>query len=168
MTVAFFSGRARRAGVALGAVSAGLLVLAACDKPTPLATVTVGDDSWNSGASCYNDGKVIAEKDLLPCVKKKADNTVKVNTADEVHLGVEPDIADDSWVVIVDGQAMFDGPTKKTYRSVPGAQFFAPNPQTGQPAPTTRQVSFVRLHGDASGTDATFTGIWNFTFKKTS
>ncbi|HBF81590.1 MAG TPA: DUF2771 domain-containing protein, partial [Streptomyces sp.] len=44
MTVAFFSGKGRRIGVALGAVSAGLLVLSACDKPTPLATVTVGDN----------------------------------------------------------------------------------------------------------------------------
>ncbi|MET8656266.1 DUF2771 domain-containing protein, partial [Streptomyces griseus] len=30
MTVAFFSGKGRRIGVALGAVSAGLLVLSAC------------------------------------------------------------------------------------------------------------------------------------------
>ncbi len=162
MTVAFFSGRGRRAGVALGAVSAGLLVLAACDKPTPLATVTVGDDSWNSGANCYNDGNAIAQKDLLNCVKRKAENTVKVNSTDEVHLGVEPSIADHSWAVIVDGTPVFDEPTKKTYRTMTAAAFFAPDPQTGQPAPKTRQVSFLKIDGKS------FSGVWNFTFEKTS
>ena len=59
MTVPFFSGKSRRIGVALGAVSAGLLVLSACDKPTPLATVTVGDNSVHTEASCYNDGNAL-------------------------------------------------------------------------------------------------------------
>ncbi|MGW3730118.1 DUF2771 domain-containing protein, partial [Streptomyces sp. NPDC000851] len=37
--------RRRRAVAAAGAVSAGLLVLSACDKPSPMSTITVGSSS---------------------------------------------------------------------------------------------------------------------------
>ena len=56
MTTLHSRSRRRRVVAAAGAVSAGLLVLSACDKPSPIATITVGTNSVNSEATCYNDG----------------------------------------------------------------------------------------------------------------
>ncbi|MEU3184546.1 DUF2771 domain-containing protein [Streptomyces sp. NPDC006923] len=159
MTVAFFSGRARRAGVALGAVSAGLLVLAACDKPTPLATVTVGGDSINTEASCYDDGKAIPETDIQPCLNKKADKTIEIGMDDKVRFGVDPEIADNGWTLFINGQQAEQEPYKKTYRTIPGNAFFTS--QTGETTSDT-QVSIVETSGKK------LTGIWHFEFKKSS
>ncbi|MFB7272803.1 DUF2771 domain-containing protein [Streptomyces sp. NPDC056244] len=159
MTVAFFSGRARRAGVALGAVSAGLLVLAACDKPTPLATVTVGDNSVNTEAACYNDGGAIKPADIQPCLNKKAEKTVEVAMDDQVHFGVDPVIAEHGWTLFIDGQQAEQEPYKKTYRTIPGSAFFSS--QTGETTNAT-QVSIVETSGKE------LIGIWQFEFKKTS
>ncbi|MFD7894040.1 DUF2771 domain-containing protein [Streptomyces sp. NPDC059743] len=159
MTVAFFSGRARRAGVVLGAVSAGLLVLAACDKPTPLATVTIGDNSVNTEAACYNDGKAIKQTEIQPCLNKKPEKTVEVSMDDQVHFGVDPTIAEHGWTLFIDGQQAEQEPYKKTYRTIPGSAFFSS--QTGEPTSAT-QVSIV----EASGKE--LIGIWQFEFKKAS
>ncbi|MFD5111021.1 DUF2771 domain-containing protein [Streptomyces sp. NPDC058391] len=159
MTVAFFSGKARRAGVALGAVSAGLLVLAACDKPTPLATVTVGDNSVNTEATCYNDGKAISESDIQPCLNKKADKTIDVAMDDKIRFGVDPEIAEHGWTLFINGQQAEQEPYKKTYRTIPGSAFFTS--QTGETTKDT-QVSIVETDGKK------LTGIWHFEFKKTS
>lgn len=159
MTVAFFSGRCRRAGVALGAVSAGLLVLAACDKPTPLATVTVGDNSINTEADCYNDGQAIQTADIQPCLNKKAEKVVEVSMGDQVHFGVDPGIAEHGWTLFINGQQAEQEPYKKTYRTVPGSAFFST--QTGETTNDT-QVSIVETSGK------TLTGIWHFEFKKIS
>ncbi|MDX3853836.1 DUF2771 domain-containing protein [Streptomyces sp. AK02-01A] len=159
MTVAFFSGRARRAGVALGAVSAGLLVLAACDKPTPLATVTVGGDSINTEASCYDDGKAIPETDIQSCLNKKADKTIEIGMDDKVRFGVDPEIADNGWTLFINGQQAEQEPYKKTYRTIPGNAFFTS--QTGETTSDT-QVSIVETSGKK------LTGIWHFEFKKSS
>ncbi|MER5278332.1 DUF2771 domain-containing protein [Streptomyces sp. NPDC002809] len=158
MTVAFFSGKGRRIGVALGAVSAGLLVLSACDKPTPLATVTVGDNSVSSEASCYNDGKALKESEIQGCLNKKAEKTVKVAMDDKVHFGVDPEIADNGWTIFINGQQAEQEPNKKTYRTIPGSAFFAS--QTGETTNST-QISIVETKGKQ------LTGIWHFQFKKT-
>ncbi|GHF69596.1 MULTISPECIES: hypothetical protein [Streptomyces] len=157
MTVAFFSGKGRRIGVALGAVSAGLLVLSACDKPTPLATVTVGTDSVNTEAACYNDGEAIKESLIQGCLNKKADKTIKVSMDDQVRFGVDPEIAENGWTLFINGQQAEQEPFKKTYRTIPGNAFFAS--QTGQPADKTN-ISIVETKGKK------LTGIWQFEFKK--
>ncbi|MFJ1900873.1 MULTISPECIES: DUF2771 domain-containing protein [unclassified Streptomyces] len=160
MTVAFFSGKGRRIGVALGAVSAGLLVLSACDKPTPLATVTVGDNSVNTEASCYNDGKALKEADIKGCLNKKADKTVKVAMDDKVHFGVDPSVSDNGWTLFINGQQAEQEPYKKTYRSIPGSAFFAS--QTGEATADKTQISIVETKGKE------LLGIWHFELKKTS
>ncbi|ARF74271.1 DUF2771 domain-containing protein [Kitasatospora albolonga] len=156
MTVAFFSGKGRRIGVALGAVSAGLLVLSACDKPTPLATVTVGTASVNTEAACYNDGDPIKESLIQGCLNKKADKVVEVAMDDQVRFGVDPEIAENGWTLFINGQQAEPEPFKKTYRTIPGSAFFAS--QTGEPSSKTN-VSIVE-------TDGKLTGIWQFEFKK--
>ncbi|MFB7306701.1 DUF2771 domain-containing protein [Streptomyces sp. NPDC056192] len=159
MTVAFFSGKGRRIGVALGAVSAGLLVLSACDKPTPLATVTVGDTSVTTEASCYNDGDALKDSQIQTCLNKKAEKSVEVAMDDKVRFGVDPEIADNGWTLFINGQQAEQEPYKRTYRSVPGSAFFSS--QTGGTTNKT-QVSIVETKGKK------LTGIWHFELKKTS
>ncbi|MFD0021055.1 DUF2771 domain-containing protein [Streptomyces sp. NPDC058382] len=159
MTVAFFSGKGRRIGVALGAVSAGLLVLSACDKPTPLATVTVGDNSVNTEASCYNDGNALKESDIQGCLNKKAEKTVKVAMDDKVRFGVDPGVADNGWTLFINGQQAEQEPYKKTYRSIPGSAFFSS--QSGEATASKTQISIVETKGKK------LTGIWHFELKKT-
>ncbi|MFE0201307.1 DUF2771 domain-containing protein, partial [[Kitasatospora] papulosa] len=91
MTVAFLSGKRRRAAAALGAVSAGLLVLSACDKPTPLATVTVGTTSVHTEAACYNDGRAIKESQIQDCLNEKAEKSITVAPDDKIRFGVDPE-----------------------------------------------------------------------------
>ncbi|GAA2468711.1 MULTISPECIES: hypothetical protein [Streptomyces] len=159
MTVAFFSGRARRAGVALGAVSAGLLVLSACDKPTPLATVTVGSDSVNAEATCYNDGKAIKESQIQSCLNKKAEKTITVSADDRIRFGVDPEVAENGWTLFIGGQQAEQEPYKKTYRSIPASAFLSS--QTGETS-NTAQISIVETSGKK------LTGIWHFQLKKES
>ncbi|WP_326605107.1 DUF2771 domain-containing protein [Streptomyces sp. NBC_01799] len=158
MTVAFFSGKGRRIGVALGAVSAGLLVLSACDKPTPLATVTVGDTSVTTEASCYNDGDALKDSQIKTCLNKKAEKSVKVAMDDKVRFGVDPEVADKGWTLFINGQQAEQEPYKKTYRSIPGSAFFSS--QTGETTNKT-QISIVETDGKK------LTGIWHFELKKT-
>lgn len=160
MTVAFFSGKGRRIGVALGAVSAGLLVLSACDKPTPLATVTVGDNSVHTEAACYNDGDALKESEIQDCLNKKAEKTVKVAMDDKVRFGVDPEIAENGWTLFINGQQAEQEPFKKTYRTIPGSAFFAS--QTGEPTADETQISVVETKGKK------LTGVWQFELKKTS
>ncbi|MFD5060619.1 DUF2771 domain-containing protein [Streptomyces sp. NPDC058394] len=158
MTVAFFSGKGRRIGVALGAVSAGLLVLSACDKPTPLATVTVGDTSVTTEASCYNDGDALKDSQIKTCLNKKAEKSVEVAMDDKVRFGVDPEIADKGWTLFINGQQAEQEPYKRTYRSIPGSAFFSS--QTGETTNKT-QISIVETDGKK------LTGIWHFELKKT-
>lgn len=163
MTVALLSGKARRTATVIGAVSAGLLVLSACDKPTPLATVTVGTESVHTEAACYNDGSPIKESLLQDCLNKKAEKTVKVANDDKVRFGVDPEIADKGWTLFINGQQAEPEPFKKTYRTVPGNAFFAQQQQQpGAPAADEAQVSVVETKGKK------LTGIWHFKLEKTS
>ncbi|WP_370414216.1 DUF2771 domain-containing protein [Streptomyces fradiae] len=157
MTVAFLTRKRRRAAVALGAVSAGLLVLSACDKPTPVATVTVGSKSVNSEAACYNDGDPIAEKQIAACLNKKSEHSISVDPSDKVRFGVDPDIADNGWTIFLGGQAAEPEPFKKTYRTIPASAFFST--QTGEETNQT-QVTIVENTGKS------VTGIWHFELKK--
>ncbi|MFI8963879.1 DUF2771 domain-containing protein [Streptomyces sp. NPDC053493] len=159
MTVAFTSRKRRRAVVALGAVSAGLLVLSACDKPTPRATVTVGSDSVSSEAACYNGGDALDQKQITSCLNKKAEKTISVDPSDKVRFGVDPEVADNGWTIFLNGQNAEPEPFKKTYRSIPASAFFAS--QTGESTDKTT-VTLVETK------DKEVKGIWSFELKKQS
>ncbi|KPI13068.1 hypothetical protein OK074_8869 [Actinobacteria bacterium OK074] len=148
--------RRRRAVAVAGAVSAGLLTLSACDKPTPLSTITVGTHSVNSEASCYDDGKALNTASLTTCLKDGSIKSIKVDPDDTVRFGVDPKIADKGWTILMNGQALTDS-SKKTYRTIPGSVFF--NTQYGATGNTTR-VSIQE-----GGTTST-SGLWSFTLKK--
>ncbi|AVH58053.1 MULTISPECIES: DUF2771 domain-containing protein [Streptomyces] len=150
-----FSGRRRRAVAALGAVSAGLLVLSACDKPTPVATITVGDNSVSSETDCYNDGEEVKAADLAKCLKSKDIESIKVDPDETVRFGVDPAIADEGWTILMNGQPLTDS-SKKTYRTIPGSVFF--NAQYGASGDST-------LVSIKEG-EKTVTGLWSFKLKK--
>ncbi|MEU9922471.1 DUF2771 domain-containing protein [Streptomyces griseoluteus] len=150
--------RRRRALAAAGAVSAGLLVLSACDKPTPVSTVTVGDNSVSSEALCYNGDKTLTAKSLAECAKKAADEkTITVDPAgDTVRVGVDPKIADAGWVLLVNGR-QFTDVSKKTYSTIPGSAFF--NAQYGTQG-NTNTLSIQM------GTGSSAKGLWSYKLKK--
>lgn len=143
---------------AVGALGAGLLVLTACNKPTPLATVTVGRDTVNSEASCHKDGKALAASSLEGCLKDKKAKSIKVDPDETVRFGVDPEIADKGWTILMNGQPLTDA-SKKTYRTVPGSVFF--NQQYGATGGSTT-VTILE------GQDSKAYGLWSFKLKKDS
>ncbi|MFF5802689.1 DUF2771 domain-containing protein [Streptomyces sp. NPDC012746] len=160
MTAQLFSGRGRRSVAALGAVSAGLLLLSACDKPTPLATVTVGTSSVSAEAACRGDGKELSMEKLQECFTEHTGaKTIKYGRGDTLRLGVEPEIVEDGskWQAVLDGNPITE-PSSNTYRSFPGADLFATGGQ-GE-APSSKKLSFVQVSEDGKPQ-----AVWNFTVK---
>ncbi|MEU6552983.1 DUF2771 domain-containing protein [Streptomyces sp. NPDC046915] len=149
--------RRRRAVAAAGAVSAGLLLLSACDKPTPMSTITVGTSSVNSEATCYNDGDALDTASLTKCLKDTDLKSIKVDPDETVRFGVDPKIADNGWTILMNGQPLTDS-SKKTYRTIPGSVFF--NAQYGAQGNST-------LVSIKEG-EKTVTGLWSFKLKKDS
>ncbi|MCX5198674.1 DUF2771 domain-containing protein [Streptomyces sp. NBC_00249] len=161
MTAPLFPGRARRSVAALGAVSAGLLLLSACDKPTPLATVTVGSSSVSSEADCRPEGgKDLAMDRLQECLTGLKDaKTIDYARGDTLRLGVEPEIVEDGkkWQAVLDGQPITE-PSANTYRSFQGADVFATGGQ-GE-APASKMLGFVQV-----GEDGKPLAVWSFKLK---
>ncbi len=120
-----------------------------------MATITVGDNSVHSEATCYNDGKAIKTADLLKCLK--SDKSIKVDPDETVRFGVDPDIADKGWTILMNGQPLTDSSTK-TYRAIPGSVFF--NAQYGASGNST-WVSVKQGEKDV-------TGMWTFKLQKAS
>ncbi|MFF5158906.1 DUF2771 domain-containing protein [Streptomyces sp. NPDC000348] len=147
--------RRRRAVAAVGAVSAGLLVLAACDKPTSMATITVGSDSVSAEATCGGEGEALNTKTLNECLKDKGIDEISVDPTETVRFGVDPDIADKGWTILMNGQPLVES-SKKTYQAIPGSVFF--NAQYGAQGDST----LVSIKEGESET----TGLWSFRLKK--
>ncbi|WP_175408598.1 DUF2771 domain-containing protein [Streptomyces sp. TRM64462] len=160
MTVAFLSGRARRAGVALGAVSAGLLALSACDKPTPIATVTVGTESVHTEATsgCY-DADGLKQSKAQECLQKTGGKVVEVSLDDRIRFGVDPEIAENGWTLFINGEPAEPEPYKKTYRSISASAFFAGQAGGG---PESLRIAVVETHEKTKKP----VGIWHFELKK--
>ncbi|MGW0822116.1 DUF2771 domain-containing protein [Streptomyces sp. NPDC002845] len=149
--------RRRRAVATIGVVSAGLLVLSACDKPTPMATLTVGSNSVSSETDCYNDGKTVETDKISKCLQAKDMKSIEVDPDETVRFGVDPEIADEGWTILMNGQPLTDSSTK-TYRTIPGSVFF--NAQYGAQGDTT-VVSIREGENEV-------TGLWSFKLKKDS
>ncbi|MEU9102488.1 DUF2771 domain-containing protein [Streptomyces sp. NPDC048361] len=163
MTVAFTSGRTRRAGFALAAASAGLLVLSACDKPTPLATVTVGTNSVNTEASCRNDGKPLAESKLTSCLSGVKDaKSIDYAPGSTLRLGVDPKVVENGskWIALLDGSPITEA-SSQTYRSFPNADVFSTGGQGA--APKEKKVSIIQVNKDNKPES-----VWSFTLKRTN
>ncbi|MGP3999021.1 hypothetical protein [Streptomyces sp. 8N706] len=157
--------RTARTAAAAGAVTLGLLALSACEKPTPLATVTVGSDTVSSEAACYTDGKKLSEKDLRDCISAKSGKKLTVSEGERIRIGVDPEVADSGWAMVVNGQGTMTEASKDTYRSFDYDEIFAPTqtPTGGGAAPKTAQVAIIEV--DESGQAK---GAWLFTLKRNS
>ncbi|MGY5128548.1 hypothetical protein [Streptomyces nigrescens] len=165
MTAALISwGKGRRAAAAIGAVSLGLITLSACEKPTALATVTVGSSTVTAEATpgCDGDGKVLSKKDISGCLTKKGGKTITVRPGEKVRVGVEPDVAKSGWIVIGAGPVMRE-PSKGTYRSFDAESLFMQqNPQTGQTTYSKDVTLQVAELGAGEGPKT----MWHFTLKQ--
>jgi hypothetical protein len=155
MTSLHSAGRRRRVVAAVGAVSAGLLVLSACDKPSPVATVTVGSESVHSEASCYAHGEEIKPDELTSCLSDKNVPTIKVDQDETVRFGVDPEIAESRWVILMNGKPLV-ADSERTYRTIPGSIFFSP--QYGAQGKSTT-IAIQALDPDDK---AKTTGLWTF------
>jgi hypothetical protein len=152
--------RRRRAVAAAGAVSAGLLVLSACDKPTPLATITVGRASVSEEATCGGEGDALKATDLNSCLQDTGIKSIKVDPDETVRIGVDPEIADKRWTILMNGQPL-TGASDKTYRSIPANVFF--NIQYGAQGDST--LVSIKV-GDGQKDSQAVTGLWSFKLEK--
>ncbi|MGW0927138.1 DUF2771 domain-containing protein [Streptomyces sp. NPDC002644] len=160
MTSLHSAARRRRAVAAVGAVSAGLLVLTACgDKPSPVATVTVGSDSVHSEASCFDHGKEIKQEELTTCLQDKDVRTLRVDQDETVRFGVDPEIAESRWVILMNGRPLVED-SGRTYRTIPASVFFSS--QYGAQGNATT-VAIQSLDPDDK---AKTTGLWTFRLQR--
>ncbi|MDT0378469.1 DUF2771 domain-containing protein [Streptomyces sp. RKND-216] len=156
MSYAFsVSRRGLRTAAALGAATLGLLVTTACEKPTPLMTVTVGSETVTTEAACYaEDGKALSRDEGFACLKQKPDATIGVRQGDRVHVGVEPEMADAGWVVFANQRPMSAEELTSTYQTFDAEQWFQPQPGQGS-APDEVTLSVATLGEDE------LEGVWN-------
>ncbi|UUU33029.1 hypothetical protein JIX56_25905 [Streptomyces sp. CA-210063] len=147
------SQRSRRAAATLGAVSAGLLVLSACDEPTPMATVTIGTDSISSEAECYRTLDAAQAKE---CAQEKPSESIELPEGEVLRIGVDPEVADTGWALWINGEQATSNTFKKTYFSFEDAALFATQP--GQTAAKSLTISVVEQN--EAGSD--IKGVWNF------
>ncbi|MET9699035.1 DUF2771 domain-containing protein [Streptomyces sp. NPDC006529] len=168
MTAPLSSGRARRSVAALGAVSAGLLVLSACDKPTPLATVTVGSSSVSAQATCKlkDSEKELSDARVQECLEdsKGAKNAQSIDytAGDTLRLGVEPEVVEGGkkWLAAVGTQRLGDL-TSNTYQSFPGLNPFSTGGQGAPAAPVDAQpIHIIELSENGKPTS-----VWTFNLK---
>ncbi|WBB58577.1 hypothetical protein O7599_23480 [Streptomyces sp. WMMC500] len=155
--------RGRRAAVALGAVVLPALALSGCEKPTPLAQITVGDRTASAEAQCYDDGENIPEAEIETCVSERAESSITADVGDRVRIGVEPDIADDGWVLFVDGRLVKPQPSKHTYVTYLGEQFFSAQSQPGQIPELNDKAKIGIVEIDDEGN---YKGAWSFDLKR--
>ncbi|MCT2592733.1 DUF2771 domain-containing protein [Streptomyces sp. N2-109] len=157
------SRRGLRTATAIGAVTLGLTALTACEKPTPLATVTVGTTTVTTEADCYEDGKALKEAEAKECTDEEPEKSINLGEGDTLRVGVEPDMAETGWMVFSDREALVPESTKKTYHSFPGdALFQQQDPNTGQPTAPKKSAKISIILTE----DGEFKGVWSVTVKR--
>ncbi|MFC0600039.1 hypothetical protein [Streptomyces palmae] len=164
MTAALFSrGKASRAAAAACAVTLGLVALTACDKPTPLATVTVGSTTKTAEATkgCFDEDKKLSQSKLKECLNKDTGKTIKVQPGQRVGIGVDPKIAEYGWIAATASSPLMGKPSKETYRSFDGESLFVQKNPLGQ-AETVPEVNLAVVQIDENGGAK---GVWHFKLK---
>lgn len=157
--------RGARTVAALGAAALGLLVTTGCGltKPTPLATVTVGSETVTTEAACFEtENEPLKPEEGLACLDKKAGATLTVAQGDRVHLGVEPEMAEQGWVYFVNQRPMSAEELGSTYQTFQTDGWFQPQPgPNGQPK-TPDKVTLSVATLDKNQLNA----VWNITLKR--
>ncbi|MGW0731313.1 DUF2771 domain-containing protein [Streptomyces sp. NPDC002851] len=162
MTSLRMTAKGRRTAAALGVASAGLLVLTACgEKPTPLATVTIGTSTVSAEASCEPEGdaKALSQNQLQKCLQSAKSTSVNYAAGDTLRLGVEPEVVEGGkkWIAALDGNPITE-PSNKTYRSFPNQDVFATGGQ-GE-VQKSKKVNIIQVN--ESGTPS---AVWSFKLK---
>jgi hypothetical protein len=153
----------RRAATTLGAISLGLVALTSCDKPTPLATVTVGTRSVTAEAfndKCYAGGNKLPTAIFRACLEATAKHHITVGAGDKVRIGVDPAIAKNGWLLAVGDKLVTPDLLKdKTYWTLDSSSLFTEqDPQTGATTPLKNVTLNIVESTDTSGEQTL--GFW--------
>lgn len=157
----------RRRAAAIGVVSLGLVALSACEKPTPLATVTVGDKTvtTEANAKCYSDGNNLTSAAFTACLNKvKPTKTITVQAGDQVRIGVDPKVADKGWLVAAGLSQKTDVLTGKTYWSLGEKDSLFTDASTG----TSADSVTLNIIETAGKNAKNYLGVWKVKLVKKS
>ncbi|CAM5705147.1 hypothetical protein STENM327S_08436 [Streptomyces tendae] len=94
------------------------------------------------------------------CLQDKDAKSITVDQDETVRFGVDPDVADKHWTILMNGQQLVED-SDKTYRTVPGSVFF--NAQYGAQGNSTNVAVAAR---DGKDDSQNITGVWVFKLKK--
>ncbi|MQY13027.1 hypothetical protein SRB5_31670 [Streptomyces sp. RB5] len=156
-------GMGRRAAAAVGVASLSVAFLAACDKPTPVAQLTVGSTTVTSEATCYEDGDTIPRAEVIRCLSEKSGKSISMNELDQLRIGVDSEVADTGWFLFVNGQQLYPEAIKKTYFQWKGENLLY-DQQAGGFADKA-QVQIVQAAQDSEQLKDV-KGLWHFTVKR--
>lgn len=152
----------RRAATAIGVISLGLVALTACEKPTPLATVTVGTRSVTAEAvdKCYANGKKLPAEIFTQCLSVEPKHHITVGLGDKVRIGVDPKLAKKGWLLASGKQLLTPEPlTDKTYWTLDSSTLFTQqDPTTGQTTTVPSVTLNIVQSSDTTG-GQTY-GVW--------
>ncbi|RKN41717.1 DUF2771 domain-containing protein [Streptomyces hoynatensis] len=112
--------RAIRTTIALGAVSAGLAALTGCEKPSPSAHFTLHSNTTSRAASddCYGHGEALSADQALDCADDdEGIPSFGTTQGDTFRVGVDPKVADNGWLLFVNGLLYDPEPFTTTYHS---------------------------------------------------
>ncbi|MCZ7414890.1 MULTISPECIES: DUF2771 domain-containing protein [unclassified Streptomyces] len=164
-------GRHTRAAVAAGTAVVALFTLSACgEKPTPMTTVTVGSNSVFAEAACYNDGDKLSDKTLEKCGdeadKVDKDQTITLDRDENLSVGVEPEVAERGWFVLLDGRPLgeFRNYHDTTYQSFEVSDIFDGVQQLGMEQRDSVTLTILETpepKADQKEQPGVF-GVWNF------
>jgi hypothetical protein len=110
-----------------------LLALSACQKPSPNAHFTLGASTSSPEAAedCWEDGELLAAERARECLGGTVTEEVEeapaftAQSGDTFRVGVDPEIADDGWLLFVNGQPYGLDPFTSTYRSFRSTDLYA-------------------------------------------
>ncbi|MFR9723767.1 hypothetical protein ACL02R_10435 [Streptomyces sp. MS19] len=150
--------RAIRTTVAVGAVSLGFVVLAACQKPTPSAhfTLNTHTDSFEADHDCYHGDGIDADR-ADDCVTPDDSPEFATRSGDTFRIGVDPEVADDGWVLLLNGMPhQQQDPYTSTYQTFDTDELFAEARQWEQygvamPEDGSLDLTVGQLQDDSDG-----------------
>ncbi|MDT0268149.1 hypothetical protein RM844_17850 [Streptomyces sp. DSM 44915] len=119
--------RAIRTTLAIGTVSLGVLVLSACEKPSPNAHFTLDSSSKSreTASDCYGHGEPLGAERARDCLVGTENRVTFTSTpGDTFRIGVDAHVAEEGWLLFVNEQLYRAEPFTGTYRSFPSDQLF--------------------------------------------
>ncbi|WP_165989955.1 hypothetical protein [Streptomyces sp. YIM 98790] len=120
--------RAARTTLAAGAASLGLFVLSACAKPSPHAHFVLGSDTESREAadSCWSEDEPLSVEAAQSCLTGKGDVAAfRTTDGDTFRIGVDPEIAEDGWLLFYNGQPADVELNTTTYRSFAADELYS-------------------------------------------